>query len=443
MIYQCSGCSMIHNVSKPIASNRCGRCGGWLAQIDRTPDPISYLEGLGSREEVKQTGRVVSIPPSVQIYRKPDITTKASEKKGISGEIPLHLRRTQSPAIPSFIPANRRDQVLKETVQSTSQRGEEATPKTESPNRQDQSSISADIKLAIEEMERTVAKFVGGQVLYRMPEPEDPWAVKWRGVLSLYPRILIIGFQGTGKSCFAYYLLEVLHGRCRCYVYRLPDEGISLLPSWLGVIQNLEEAPPGSIVLIDESYLALFSRDSSSRQNKNMAKIFNLARQRKLGFIFVAHESRHIDKNIISCIDTLVIKKPAPLQVGLDRSLLKPFISKAQNVFREKNEATSWKTSYVAFSPSGFEGVLENPKASFWSEKLSHIFASGNMGKETKPAQELSKKEKKERAKILHDEYGYSYGEIGLELGVGKTTAHRWINEKPESGTTTKMTIKL
>ena len=233
-------------------------------------------------------------------------------------------------------------------------------------------------------------------------------------------------------------LIEALHGRSLCYVYRLPEEGISLLPSWLGVIKNIEEAPSGSIILIDESYLALFSRDSSSRQNKHMVKILNLARQKNLGFIFVAHEARHIDKNILSCIDTLVIKKPAPLQIGLDRLILKPYLIKAQSVFEGKRQAASNKTSYIGFSSSSFEGVLENPKASFWSEKLSHVFAAGDMGKEIRPAGELSKKEKKEKAKILYNEHGYSYGRIAIELGVGKTTAYRWINDKFKNGTTGK-----
>ncbi|GAH13002.1 unnamed protein product, partial [marine sediment metagenome] len=82
----------------------------------------------------------------------------------------------------------------------------------------------------------------------------------------------------------------------------------------------------------------------------------------------------------------------------------------------------------VGFSPSGFEGVLQNPKPSFWSEKLSHIFASGNLGNVEKPARELSKEEKKKRAKELQDDYGYSYGEIAKRLGIGKTTAYRYLD---------------
>ncbi len=435
LIYQCSGCSMIITVSKPLTSPRCGKCNGWLARICQTPNAVSYLEGLGGRQKLRQMDTVGSALPSRQVYQKPSVTADPSGKKNINGEGPLNSGRIQSASIPSSLPVNSPPQILKETMQNTSQRQEETTPKTGSPTLQDLPGIMTYLELSLAEIKRNILNLRDGKSFQGMPGPQDPWAAKWRGILSRYPRILIIGAQGTGKSCLAYYLTEILHSRSRCYVYRLPEEGISLIPSWLGVIQNLEEVPPGSIVLIDESYLTLFSRESSSRQNKNIVKIINLARQKKLGFIFVAHEARHIDKNLLSCIDTLVIKKPGPLQVGLDRSLLKPFLLKAQNAFQDKNEAISWKTSYVGFASSGFEGMLENLKASFWSEKLSHIFASGKMGGEARPAQELSRKEKKKRAKTLHDEYGYSYADIGLELGVGKTTAYRWVNEKPQSGT--------
>ena len=257
----------------------------------------------------------------------------------------------------------------------------------------------------------------------------DPKALEWLRILSRYPRILILGGQGTGKSCLAFWLLEIIQNRARCYVYRLPEIGRSYIPEWLGILQEFADAPAGSIVLVDEAYLIFFSRDSQTKTNREITRIVNLARQKNIGLIFVAHESRHLERNILSGIDTLVIKKPAPLQAELDRSFLRSYLLKAQRIFQGKSDVSAKSASYICFSPSGFEGVLENPKSSFWSEALSHIFASGNLGKQERPARELSKEEKRKRAKKLRNDYGYSYGEIARDLGLGKTTVYRWLNE--------------
>ena len=48
---------------------------------------------------------------------------------------------------------------------------------------------------------------------------------------------------------------------------------------------------------------------------------------------------------------------------------------------------------------------------------------------------EIIKIFKEERARKLRNVYGYSYGEIAKELGVGKTTAYRWLNEDKKDGT--------
>lgn len=106
MIYQSSGCFRIITDAESLTTPKCGKCNGWLAQIDQTPDPISYVDGLGFGERIKQTDSTGPISPSGQTYQKPDVRTEARKEKRISTEIPWYLQRTQSPAIRSFRPAD-------------------------------------------------------------------------------------------------------------------------------------------------------------------------------------------------------------------------------------------------------------------------------------------------------------------------------------------------
>ena len=252
--------------------------------------------------------------------------------------------------------------------------------------------------------------------------------MRWLNIMSKRPRILILGEPNSGKSAQAYYFCEILHSRGPCYVYRLPKEGRNLIPTWLGVIDDFNKAPSGSTVVVDEAYLSFFARDSQSKRSKELTKIINLARQRDLSLIFVAHEARHIDLNVLSGIDTLIMKKPGPLQPSLDRPILRSYTDKAKEYFESKTDGNKQRLSYVCFSPSGFEGCLENPKPSFWSEKLSKVFALGAPSDDGKSAIELSKEEKKEKAKTYH-QYGWSLQQIANALGTSKTTIYRWLNE--------------
>lgn len=464
VIYRCSACGNIVRVPSPPTISKCGACGGWLVTITREDAPKPMIVEKVKENEGKQGMTLLNIVKVIAYAWGTSgalrIVAKLIEKENIGRGDLLHtiipftapsiiddLCRQQSAGnlpISSLsgigMQPQRREEKAQSLVESTEEEERETgspdLPKMWTPKKLD--SHPEEVKGSLERFEelKKLLKHLKTRAPSSLERPEDPRALQWRAVLSRYPRILILGGQGTGKSSLAYYLLEILHDRGRCYVYRLPEEGIPLIPKWLGICREIADVPPRSIVLVDEAYLPFFSRESQSRGNRELTKIINLARQKKMGLIFVAHESRHLDKNILSGIDTLIIKKPAPLQVVLDRSFLKPYLLKAERIFQGKGDASAKTTSYIPFSPGRFEGELENPKPSFWSEKISHIFASGYIGREERPARELTKEEKRKRAKKLRDDYGYSYGDIGKNLGVGKTTIYRWLTGKTESGTT-------
>ena len=457
IIYRCSSCGRIFRGPSPVTLCKCRACGGWLSSIDESRDSNPCSVKRAKEDEV----RVCAVGPNIAqdtcrtwgTGGHMNLSGKdiGKESVGKGGPFPTIIPRGATDIIntfqhphgvkKAFVPSEAQIgiQHQAETVEGPEDVAQGPQEQQIDEGFQNLPAISFVNKLNsnVEQLKNLLTKCKQLEKLTKQIADaaskttkimEDPRALRWRGMLSTYPRVLILGGQGTGKSCLAFWLLEILHTRSPCFVYRLPQEGAPSIPPWLGIIHDLNSAPTGSIVLVDEAYLSFFSRESLSRQNRELARILNLARQKNLGLIFVAHEARHIDKNILSCIDTLVIKKPAPLQVELDRSFLRPYLLESQSIFQGKSDASSKSTSYICFSPSGFEGVVENPKPSFWSEKLSHIFASGSVGKEERPARELSKEEKRKRAKKLRDGYGYSYGEIAKDLGVGKTTVYRWLN---------------
>ena len=444
LLYKCVNCGKIFRFPSPVAGKRCSRCWERVVFLGKEQDVMKAGTRMKKADNEKLWKTILNIVKGgvlvwglgggVNILGKHLDREKIGRKDLFHFLFPTVIHGFQHPdEVKRFFSFDQRHSVGRQTPAcmtrpETQQQIKQASQSP--PQRSNEKSTEASREFIRDRLNRVLNSLGSkGDVA------DDPTALKWLKILSDHPRILILGAQGTGKSCLAFYLVEILRQRGRCYVYRLPEEGKSLIPVWLGICHELADVPPGCIVLVDEAYLPFFSRESQSKPNRQIAKIINLARQKEIGLIFVAHESRHLDKNILSGIDTLIIKKPAPLQVALDRSFLKPYLLKAERIFQGKSDISAKSSSYICFSPRGFEGRLENPKPSFWSEKLSHIFASGYRGEVERPARGLTKEEKKKRARKLRDTYGYSYGDVAKDTGVGKTTAYRWLNERGESGT--------
>jgi hypothetical protein len=103
---------------------------------------------------------------------------------------------------------------------------------------------------------------------------------RWLKIIKHPTIILILGARGSGKSVSGYKIAEYLRPIADIYVVALPRKARRLLPEWIGSVPRIEDAPPSSIVLIDESYTQFHSRTSSSDRARVLSNLINLSRQR-------------------------------------------------------------------------------------------------------------------------------------------------------------------
>jgi len=252
---------------------------------------------------------------------------------------------------------------------------------------------------------------------------------QWRKVIVHPAVVLVLGKRGSGKSVLGYRLLELFRYGLTPYVLGLPKQAHGLLPEWIGNVANLEDIPGKSIVLIDEAYLRYHSRESLGATSILMSRILNLSRQRQQTLVFVSQEARQVDKNIASSANVVVFKDLAMLQLQFDRPELNKLAAQAKQAFEAvKGDERRW--NYVYSPDADFQGLLENSLPSFWSSRLSHAFAVGGEGSETRLPRRMTLDERIQKAKELH-QGGLSYQQIASVLGVTKSSAYNYVNGYP------------
>jgi hypothetical protein len=251
----------------------------------------------------------------------------------------------------------------------------------------------------------------------------------WQSKIIHPSVVLILGKRGSGKSALGYRLLELNRYALTPYVLGLPRQGQGLLPDWIGVVQNLDNIPPESIVLVDEAYLRYHSRESLAASNIEMSRVLNLSRQMEQTLIFISQEARQVDKNIASSANVMVFKDLGMLQLEFDRPELSRIATQAKQAL-EKVKGDKRRWSYIHSPDKDFLGLLENSLPSFWNNKLSHVFATGVEKSATKLPKMMALEEKIAKAKELH-KAGWSLSQIANYFGVTKSTVFNWVHGYP------------
>lgn len=178
---------------------------------------------------------------------------------------------------------------------------------------------------------------------------------------------LIFGKRGSGKSALGFRLLENIHHKTgrRCFVLGVDQEN---MPEWISPIENIDEAPQGSAVLVDEGAIAFNARESMSKANKGLAGILAIARHKNLTVFFITQNTGMIDKNVLKLSDMLLVKQGSLLQLEMERPEIRKFYEKAELSFKKLDGD---KRQYVYVIDGDFEGALSHSLPSFWTESLS------------------------------------------------------------------------
>jgi hypothetical protein len=145
--------------------------------------------------------------------------------------------------------------------------------------------------------------------------------------------------------------------------------------------------------------------------------------------IFVTQEARQVDRNIASSANVVLFKNPGILQHEFERPELGKLMHRAKEAF-SKIEGDRQRWTYVYAPDSDFLGLLENGLPSFWSSKLSRLFAVASSPSPARPPKRITREHKKQKARDLRSQ-GASIKEISMALGVSVGTAYNYLKDYP------------
>jgi len=204
---------------------------------------------------------------------------------------------------------------------------------------------------------------------------------KWDEVIQPKASYLVTGDVGMGKSGLAYFILERYSQKYGLTpaVVGLPKSKRTLLPDNFEFLNDMSQIPAieNAVVFIDEADIQL---PLDSNKNKEaVVNFLSLPRQRHQIFILAYHFPRLVKGTYLPFFSAFLFKRPPYLlefasKKGSDELL--QMMTKAGERFDEMtSEDEILKHTYIVAPRIRWQGILENPLPSFWSQDLSEIWS--------------------------------------------------------------------
>ncbi len=173
----------------------------------------------------------------------------------------------------------------------------------------------------------------------------------------------------------------------------------------------------------------------------------NLSRHRRHSLIFDVQNAAHLDRNIISEVDLVLVKQPGPFQRGFERGQLSPLMDSARAAFAGAPEAKRRRHVWVVSPNAGLAGqLMQNELPSFWSERISTVFGDtvaslgrsgiavgvqpgekegkASTGAKPRAGQQTTGESKREKAHKMAAA-GYSQRKIAATLGISPSYVNK------------------
>jgi hypothetical protein len=186
---------------------------------------------------------------------------------------------------------------------------------------------------------------------------------------------LVIGKRRSGKTAFAYRVLEKAHERdIRCSVLYLPKDKKRYLPNWIETIDEVKDyrdLPEHTAILGDEMYMRAHARDSPNYFNKMVCKLMGVASQRDQLLLFLTHLTRKLDVGVVYDSDNIVFRQPSFLHLKFERQEIIPLIVEAGKFLKKVSNPLEY--AYIVSEKGAFKIKVGLP--SFWNDKLSKPYA--------------------------------------------------------------------
>jgi len=215
---------------------------------------------------------------------------------------------------------------------------------------------------------------------------------RWSEIIVPEKTYVIFGDVGTGKSGLAYYLLERFSKQYNLIPASvgLPEDKVGLLPPnfltpQINDIPDIENA----IIFIDEAGIQVPIEDARHRQT--VIEFLSLPRQRNQILLLSYFFPRLALGRYLPFFAAFLFKRPPYLLefagkkqgdelTGMmgraeERFAEIPICGQCRDCLEHKLCQQIKMKTYVVAPPIRWQGLLDNPLPSFWSEKLSRIWA--------------------------------------------------------------------